>query len=56
MKRMSFETLMDILDWFNDGLYDYIRHILLTTPDGEGRIRRAIGTHACSPPLRVRCD
>ena len=42
MKRMNFETLMDILDWFNDGLYDYIRHILLTKPDGEGRIRRAM--------------
>ena len=42
MKRMSFETLMDILDWFDDGLYDYLNHILLTRLDGEARIRRAM--------------
>ena len=23
MKHMNIETLMDILDWFDDGLYDY---------------------------------
>ena len=35
MKHMNIETLMDILDWFDDGLYDYLDHILLTKPDGE---------------------
>ena len=24
MKRMNLEALMDILDWFDDGLYDYL--------------------------------
>ena len=42
MKRMNIETLMDILDWFDDGLYDYLNHILLTKRDGEARIRRAM--------------
>ena len=42
MKRMNIETLMDILDWFDDGLYDYLDHILLTKPDGKVRIRRAM--------------
>ena len=37
MKHMNIETLMDILDW-----YDYLDHILLTKPDGEARIRRAM--------------
>ena len=42
MKRMNIEILMDILDWFDDGLYDYLNHILLTKLDGEARIRRAM--------------
>ena len=42
MKHMNIETLMDILDWFDDGLYDYLNHILLTKLDGEMRIRRAM--------------
>ena|SRR5699024_2833466 len=51
MKRMNIETLMDILDWFDDGLYDYLNHILLTKLDGEMRIRRAmpeLRKYACS--------
>ena len=42
MKHMSFETLMDVLDWFDDSLYDYVYHILLSKLDGEERIRRAM--------------
>ncbi len=42
MKHMSFETLMDVLDWFDDSLYDYVHHILLSKLDGEERIRRAM--------------
>ena len=42
MKHMSFETLMDVLDWFDDSLYDYVNHILLSKLDGEERIRRAM--------------
>ena len=42
MKHMSFETLMDVLDWFDDSLYDYVHHILLSKLDGEDRIRRAM--------------
>ena len=45
---LSFETCMDILDWFNDDTRDYIEHIwertfrLLVKLDGEERIRRAM--------------
>ena len=42
MKHMSFGTLMDVLDWFDDSLYDYVHHILLAKLDGEERIRRAL--------------
>ena len=42
MKHMNIETIMDILDWFDDGLYDYLNHILLSKLDGEVRIRRAM--------------
>ena len=42
MKRMNLEALMDILDWFDDGLYDYIDHILLTKVDGAERVRRTM--------------
>lgn len=42
MKHMNLETLMDILDWFDDELYDYLNHILLTKVDGEERIQRAM--------------
>ena len=39
---MSFEICMDILDWFDDGMYDYINHILLSKLDGAQRIQRAL--------------
>ena len=39
---LSFETCMDILDWFNDDTHDYITHILLAKLDGEERVRRAL--------------
>ena len=42
MKHMNIEPLMDLLAWFDDGLYDYLNHILLTKLDGEARIRRAM--------------
>ena len=42
MKHMNIETLIDILDWFDDGLYDYLIHILLTKLDGKASIRRAM--------------
>ena len=42
MKHMSFETLMDVLDWFDDSLYDYVHHILLSNLDGEERISKAM--------------
>ena len=42
MKRMNLEALMDILDWYDDGLYDYIDHILLTKVDGAERVRRTM--------------
>lgn len=42
MKHMNLEMLMDILDWFDDDLFDYLNHILLTKVDSEERIRRAL--------------
>ena len=42
MKHMDIDTLLDILDWFDDSLYDYIQHILLTKLDGEARVRQAM--------------
>lgn len=42
MKHMDLVTLMDILDWFDDDLYDYLNHILLSKLDGEERIKRAM--------------
>ena len=39
---LSFETCMDILDWFNDSYYDYINHILVSKLDGEERIHQAL--------------
>ena len=47
MEHMSFETIMDILDWFDDSLFDYINHILLSKLDGERRIQLAL------PDLRL---
>lgn len=39
---LSFQTCMDILDWFNDSYYDYINHILIAKLDGEERVARAL--------------
>ena len=47
---LSFETCMDILDWFNDDTHDYITHILLAKLDGEARIMGAL--HAISEYCR----
>lgn len=40
--RLTVDTCMDILDWFNDEHYDYLNHIMLAKLDGEKRIRRAL--------------
>lgn len=29
MKHMTFEELMDIWDWFDDSLFDYLARIML---------------------------
>lgn len=39
---LSFETCMDILDWFNDSYFDYLSHIMIAKLDGEERINRAL--------------
>ena len=39
---MTIEEIMDILDWFDDSLYDYLAHIMLTKLDAEERIERAL--------------
>ncbi len=56
MKHMSFEICMDIFDWFDDGMYDYIHHILLSKLDGERRIERALPhLQAYAQELVERC-
>lgn len=40
--ELSFEICMDIFDWFDDELLDFISHILLSKSDGERRVRRAL--------------
>ena len=40
--NMSLEICMDIFDWFDDSLYGYINHTLLSKLDGEQRIQRAL--------------
>ena len=47
--RLTVDTCMDILDWFNDEHYDYLNHILLAKLDGEKRIQRAL------PSIREHC-
>ena len=42
MKNLSFEICMDILDWYDDDLYDFINHILTSKVDGAKRIQRAM--------------
>ncbi len=42
MKNLNFEICMDILDWYDDDLYDFINHILTSKVDGSKRIQRAL--------------
>lgn len=39
---MTIEEIMDILDWFDDSLYDYLAHSMLSKLDAEARIERAL--------------
>lgn len=41
MKPTTLAHCLDILDWFDDPLYEYIHHILIAKLDGEARIHRA---------------
>ena len=43
MKPTTLAQCMDIFDWFDDTLYDYISHILAAKLDGEARVQRALG-------------
>ena len=42
MKTLDFETCMDVFDWFNDDLFDYLHHILVSKVLGEARIAAAM--------------
>jgi hypothetical protein len=33
---------MDVFDWFDDGLYEYLYHIRVSKSDGDERIERAL--------------
>lgn len=47
--KLTIDTCMDILDWFNDECFDYLYHIMLTKLDGDKRIERAL------PSIREHC-
>jgi len=42
MKPTTFAECMDVFDWFDDALYDYLNHIWLSKLDAEARIVRAL--------------
>ena len=50
MKHMSFETLMDVLDWFDDSLYDYVHHICC--PSSTARNASGGRCRSCRNTLR----
>ena len=47
--KLTIDTCMDILDWFNDEYLDYLNQIMLAKLDGEKRIKRAL------PSIREHC-
>jgi hypothetical protein len=38
----TFAECMDVLDWFDDSLYDYLYHIWVSKSDGNARIERVL--------------
>ena len=40
MKPTTFEDCMDVFDWFDDALYEYLNHIWLSKLDADARIAR----------------
>lgn len=42
MKPTTFSECMDIFDWFDDDLYDYLTHIWLAKLDASSRITRVL--------------
>ena len=42
MKPTTFEDCMDVFDWFDDALYEYLNHIWLSKLDADARIARAL--------------
>ena len=40
--KMSLDTCLDILDWFDDPQYEYINHIMVAKLDGEKRLKKAL--------------
>jgi len=50
MESTTFAQCMDVFDWFDDPLFDYLNHILLAKLDGEARIAQAL------PELIIRAN
>jgi hypothetical protein len=42
MKPTTFAECMDVFDWFDDALYEYLNHIWLSKLDADVRIARAL--------------
>lgn len=42
MKTLTLEQCMDILDWFDDPMYDTIAHELSSKVDGKERVERTM--------------
>ena len=42
MKPTTFAQCMDVFDWFDDDLYEYLYHIWVSKLDAQARIARAL--------------
>ena len=42
MKPTTFAQCMDVFDWFDDDLYEYLYHLCVSKLDAKARIARAL--------------
>lgn len=42
MKLTTLPQCMGVLDWFDDPLFEYLNHVLLSKLDGEVRVARVL--------------
>ena len=44
MKPTTLADCMDVFDWFDDPMHEYIAHTLISKADGEARVQHALGS------------